>query len=192
MKENGGYAIIDGFGIDISDTENSVTVSGLHARIASIIKTKKNAYLYNTNNDGDYVSPIAVSITTDSTSYVLKCDTLVITVTNADAVTVEDVFGGGDTPEPTSPFTFVELPINMFSDLTQTVPTLYADLVGAATSGKPICFYNMYISMDEEERIDISPVTAPIFSAVASTYTILAMGYTITVTSDGSVTITSD
>lgn len=89
----GGYALLDGTGIDLTDATKQ-TVTGIYSKAAQAYKSGKMVQLINTVNTAGVVSPIPVMVQVVSTAYVLSAGPYVITIGSDDGATVVD-----NTPE---------------------------------------------------------------------------------------------
>lgn len=88
---NGGYIMIDCLGLNLL-AEASQTIAGLHARITEALKAGKVIYACNCNYGANTpLSPFAVMVSKDSTTYVCTASIYQFSVTSADAVTVTNL-----------------------------------------------------------------------------------------------------
>lgn len=88
---NGGYIMIDCKGMNLL-AQSSQTVTGLHARITEAVKTGKPVIACNCNYGANIpLSPFAVMVSKDSTTYVCTASIYQFSVTSADAVTVTNL-----------------------------------------------------------------------------------------------------
>lgn len=88
---NGGYIMIDCKGMNLL-AQSSQTITGLHARITEAVKTGKPIIACNCNYGANTpLSPFAVMVSKDSTTYVCTASIYRFSVTSADAVTVTNL-----------------------------------------------------------------------------------------------------
>lgn len=88
---NGGYIMIDCKGMNLL-AQSSQTITGLHARITEAVKSGKPIIACNCNYGANTpLSPFAVMVSKDSTTYVCTASIYQFSVTSADAVTVTNL-----------------------------------------------------------------------------------------------------
>ena len=93
MASNGGFAVIDATGLDITKGSTEQSISGSYAQCVKALASGKQVVAINAVC-GAYgpITPIPVFCWYESTNIVLTASTLQIVVTSADKVTIRNAY----------------------------------------------------------------------------------------------------
>lgn len=93
MVNNGGYAIIDATGLDITKGSTEQSIAGSYAQCVKALASGKPVLAINAVC-GEYgaITPIPVFCWYESTNIVLTASTLQIVVTSSNVVTVRNAY----------------------------------------------------------------------------------------------------